>query len=160
MLALLGAVFISGYYLIGGKTRLKMSLRSYVVLVYMTSAMVLLILCVAFNISIFSYSKREFLIFIGHGLYNWLLGSLSSTFITIATLGEPIFASIIAVIIFHEMPSITTALESLCVIAGLFLYIANEKNKECHSRIKEDLIDASNYPTKPFYSIIPDFYLL
>ncbi len=136
LFALLGTVFISGYYLIGGKVCLKMGFKSYVVLVYMTSSIVLLSLCLIFDISVFAYSRKEFLIFIGHatfcsvighGLYNCLLESLSSTFIAAATLGEPIFASVMAVVLFYEVPTVTTILGSLCVIGGLFLYIINAK---------------------------------
>ena len=53
----------------------------------------------------------------------------SSTLISITTLMEPVFASLMAMIIFKEIPSAYTVLGGIIIIGGIYLgtYFSQEK---------------------------------
>ena len=132
MLALLGALFVSGYMLIGRIVRQKLSLPLYTFTVYFSSMVILLILDLATGTALFPYSLREFLIFfalavfctiLGHTVFNWALRWVAPAFISASILGEPVFASIFALFLFNEIPSIYTFLGGIVVISGIFLFI-------------------------------------
>ena len=139
LLALSGAVFVGGYLLIGGKLRAWMGVRVYVFIVYSIATVVLFLIAIATNVPIYPYPAEEILIFfllaffcsmLGHSIYNWMLEYVSSTFVSVSTLGEPIFATILAFIIFNEIPSILTIIGGAGVIIGLYIYIKSTGRKK------------------------------
>jgi len=132
ILALLGAFFVSVYMLVGRAVRKEVSLPLYAFTVYGISTIVLLLLDVATGTPLHPYTPREFLIFFllalvctigGHTVFNWALRYVKPSFISTAVLGEPVFASILALLIFRETPSLYTLLGGVLVIAGIFLFI-------------------------------------
>lgn len=136
LLAFSGAVFIAGYIIIGRIVRKNLSNGTYIFIVYLTSAIVLFALCFATNTPVYPYSIKEFLIFLalaffcsilGHTVYNWLLQYLPATFISTSTLVEPIFASIMALVFFAEIPSILTLIGGSIVLLGIYLFIKFNK---------------------------------
>lgn len=136
MLAFSGAIFIAGYIIIGRIVRKNLSNGAYIFIVYLTSAIVLFALCFVTNTPIYPYSIKEFLLFLGlaffcsilgHTVYNWLLQYLPATFISTSTLVEPIFASIIALILFAEIPSPLTLIGGSIVLLGIYLFIKFNK---------------------------------
>ncbi len=140
-LALLGAFFVGGYLLIGGRVRIRLGVRVYVLIVYSISAVVLFSIAVVTKTPIYPYPVEELLLFfalaffcslLGHSVYNWMLEYVSSTFISVSTLGEPIFATILALIIFKEIPSILTLMGGISVLLGLYIYVKSTgvKNPE------------------------------
>lgn len=137
-LAFLGAIFVAGYLVIGGIVRKNMSAVTYVFIVYSVSTFVLFFMCIASNTPIYPYAPREFLLFIalaffcsilGHTVYNYMVKYVSSTLISVSTLSEPIFASILAMLIFREIPSIYTLTGGIIIITGIFYYLVTQ-NKE------------------------------
>jgi len=144
-LALLGAFFVGGYLLIGGRLRIRMGLRVYVLIVYSISTVVLFSIALATKTPIYPYPKNEIFIFfalaffcsvLGHSVYNWMLEYVSSTFVSVSTLGEPIFASILALIIFEEMPSSLTLLGGISVLLGLYIYVKSAGGKKPELKIE------------------------
>ncbi|MDW7667394.1 MAG: DMT family transporter [Bacillota bacterium] len=140
-LALLGAFFVGGYLLIGGRVRIRLGVRVYVLIVYSISAVVLFSIALVTKTPIYPYPVEELLLFfalaffcslLGHSVYNWMLEYVSSTFISVSTLGEPIFATILALIIFKEIPSILTLMGGISVLLGLYIYVKSTgvKNPE------------------------------
>lgn len=140
ILAFLGAVFIAGYLIIGGIVRKNISAGVYVFVVYSVSAVVLFAMCIGTNTPLYPYSSEEFLIFaglaffctiLGHTVYNYMVKYVSSTLISVSTLSEPIFASIMAMIVFKEFPSIFTLVGGIIIIAGILYYLLwQNKEKE------------------------------
>ncbi len=140
-LAFLGAVFVAGYLVIGGVARKNISAGIYVFIVYSVSALVLFVMCFASKTPIYPYSPKEFMLFaalaffcsiFGHTVYNYMVKYVSSTLISVSTLCEPIFASIMAMLIFREIPSIYTLVGGIIIIAGIFYYLVTQ-NKEIKS---------------------------
>jgi len=111
VLALLGAVMTSGYLMVGSKLREEMDVLSYISVVYTFSACFLLIASVSWGIPFTGYKASSYLYMallaivpqlIGHTAINWSLKHLKTSMVAITILGEPIGASILAYIIFHE----------------------------------------------------------
>jgi drug/metabolite transporter (DMT)-like permease len=137
LLALAGAVTVSFYLIIGQEVRKRVPTTTYAFLVYGASAIILLVLCLLFAQPLAPYSIGEFANIaamavvcsvIGHTLYNLLLKHHGAFLVSLATLCEPLFASLLAVIILSEIPQLQTALGGALVIVGLVIYIV--KNRE------------------------------
>ncbi|HBD64247.1 MAG TPA: EamA family transporter [Clostridiales bacterium] len=144
-LAFLGAVFVAGYLVIGGVVRKNMSAGVYVFIVYSVSTAALFIMCLVSKTPIYPYSAKEFMLFatlaffcsiLGHTVYNYMVKYVSSTLISVSTLSEPIFASIMAIIIFREIPSVHTVIGGSVIIAGIFYYLVtnNKGNTSSNAR--------------------------
>lgn len=140
-LAFLGAIFVAGYLVIGGIVRKNLSAGAYVFIVYSVSTVVLFIMCLISGTPLYPYPPREFMLFIslaffcsilGHTLYNYMVKYVSSTLISVSTLSEPIFASILAILIFKEFPSLYTLFGGIVIITGIFYYLVTQ-NKEINS---------------------------
>ena len=140
ILAFMGAIFVAGYLVIGGIVRKNLSAGAYVFIVYSSSIVVLFFMCLLTKTPIYPYSLKEFLLFLalaffcsilGHTVYNYLMKYISATMISISTLCEPIFASILALIIFKEVPSIYTIIGGAIILSGVFYYIISQN--QCNS---------------------------
>ncbi len=138
ILAFLGAIFVAGYLVLGGVARKSLSAGTYVLIVYFVSTVVLFIMCIASGIPVYPYSPKEFILFaalaffcsiLGHTVYNYMVKYVSSTLISVSTLSEPIFASILALLIFNEIPSIYTLVGGMIIISGIFYYLVSQTKK-------------------------------
>lgn len=138
ILAITGGIFVAGYFVIGGIVRKNVSAGAYVFVVYSVSVVVLFFMCFATKTPIYPYSAKEFILFIclaffcsilGHTLYNYLMKYVSATLISVSTLCEPIFASILALIIFREIPSTYTLIGGTIILSGVFYYITSQKKE-------------------------------
>ncbi|MGB4439407.1 MAG: DMT family transporter [Sedimentibacter sp.] len=134
-LAFSGAIFVAGYLVIGGIVRKNMSVGIYVFIVYSVSAITLFLMCFVTDTPVYPYPAKEFLLFIalaffcsilGHTVYNYLVKFVSSTLISVSTLSEPIFASIMAMFFFKEVPSIYTLAGGMIIITGIFYYLVTQ----------------------------------
>jgi drug/metabolite transporter (DMT)-like permease len=50
----------------------------------------------------------------------------SSTLISVSTLMEPIFASLMAMFIFREVPSLYTVVGGIIIIGGIYYYLMTQ----------------------------------
>jgi len=135
-LALLGALAIVGYTLIGRSLMRSIGLLSYISLSYGTAAILLLVstLILGYNLTGYSNSTYLWLIvlalvpqLIGHSSINWSLRFISATLVTIAILGEPVGATAFAFLILKEIPSLSEFVGGFLILAGIF--IAFRKNE-------------------------------
>lgn len=138
ILAFSGAIFVAGYLVIGGIVRKNLNAGAYVFIVYSVSAVVLFIMCLLSGTSVYPYPPREFILFLslaffcsilGHTLYNYMVKYVSSTLISVSTLSEPIFASLMALLIFKEVPSLYTLLGGVIIITGILNYLITQNNE-------------------------------
>jgi drug/metabolite transporter (DMT)-like permease len=129
-LALLGSLAVVGYFIVGRKARTRMSLLGYVTPLYATCSMFLLaaVLIKGDRLVPYSASNWVFLValaivptIIGHTVFNWALKHVRPTAISLAFLGEPVVASLLALIFFAQRPSITTLIGGALVLAGVYL---------------------------------------
>jgi drug/metabolite transporter (DMT)-like permease len=110
-LALLGAITVSGYLLIGRNLRSRLSNMAYVWLAYTAAMVVLVLMALASGQSFWGYAPMVYvwllLLAVGpqlisHSSYNWALAHLSTIFVALSILGEPIGSAIFAYFIFGE----------------------------------------------------------
>jgi drug/metabolite transporter (DMT)-like permease len=134
-LALLGAVTVSGYLLIGRQLRKQLSLLAYIGLVYSTAAIVLIALAIAMGENLLGYSLAGYLFvallaagpqLIGHTSYNWALKYVSATFVTVTLLAEPIGATLIAIPALNQIPSPMKILGGALILSGIYFAAKSE----------------------------------
>lgn len=110
-LALLGAIMVSGYLMVGSHLREEMDVLSYTSVVYGFSAVLLLVTSLCLGIPFTGYKASSYFYMgllavvpqlIGHTAINWALKHLKTSMVAITILGEPIGASVLAYVIFNE----------------------------------------------------------
>lgn len=130
ILALAGAVFGAGYFLIGRRLRAKLSLIAYITLVYSAATALLLTLAIAAGQRFTSYPSQTYILFvllatvpqlIGHSSFNWALRYLPATFVAVTILGEPIGSTILAYFILAEVPTLVKLLGGALILTGIYL---------------------------------------
>jgi drug/metabolite transporter (DMT)-like permease len=130
VLALLGALAVAGYLLIGRKLRQEISLLSYSFLVYSSAAVMLLVAALVRGYPLFDYSGETYLWMVmlalvpqllGHMSLVWALRFVSATLVTIAVLGEPVGATILAFLILDEAPTWSEIVGGVLILAGIFV---------------------------------------
>ncbi len=127
-LALFGAVTAAFYLIIGRRLRLKMSLLSYITVVYGSAALFLLLAVLVSQYHLVGYPALAYLIMllmaifpqlVGHSAYNYGLGYLTAAYVSIAVIAEPIGATLLALVIFGEAPNLLTILGSILLLFGI-----------------------------------------
>jgi drug/metabolite transporter (DMT)-like permease len=130
ILAICGAIAGAGYLLIGRKLRSKMSLISYISLVYGMAAIVLVVIMLSARENPFGYSPQIYLWLIllaiipqliGHSTFNWALGYLSAAYVSITLLGEPIGSTILAYIFLNEKPTAVKLIGGGLILVGIYI---------------------------------------
>jgi drug/metabolite transporter (DMT)-like permease len=125
-LALLGAIAASGYLLMGRVMRRDQDLLSYVLPVYSTAGLILVILSLFFRKPFIGYSSTSYLFFfllalipqlIGHTTFNWALKYLPASMVAVAILGEPVGSTALAYVFLNEH------LTPLKVLGGISIFI-------------------------------------
>jgi len=129
-LALIGAVAVSGYWLIGRRMRRGLALVPYVTVVYGSAALLLLAAATiaaqpltGFKSSTYGWFVLLALLpqLLGHSSFNWALGHLPAAYVAVATLGEPIGAAILAFLFLGEAPTVLKAFAAFLILTGIFL---------------------------------------
>ena len=130
LLALLGAVMMSAYLLIGRRVRMKTDLVSYITVVYGLAATILVIFVAFSGERFYPYPSRTYLMFallalvpqlIGHTSYNWALKFFPPSFIAVVTLVEPVGSSILAYFLLGEGITWMRAVGGVLILVGIFI---------------------------------------
>jgi drug/metabolite transporter (DMT)-like permease len=128
MLAMGGAIAIAGYFLVGSALRRRLSIVAYVFPVYSIAAVVLIVVVFLSRMRFSGYSQGTYLYcflmalvcqVIGHSLFNWALRYLPATSVTVATLGEPVGASVLAYCILREFPAVSAVAGGALILGGI-----------------------------------------
>lgn len=139
MLALLGAIMITIYFLSGQHVRRNLSLVTYTFIVYSASTVTLIIYNLVLQNPFFGYPADHWWIFLalaifptffGHTLFNWALKWLSTSTISMGIVLEPIGASILAYFVLGELVTWPQLLGGTIVIFGLLLFIVSTSRKK------------------------------
>ena len=131
-LALLGAIMASAYFLVGRKMRKAQNLLAYILPVYTTAGLVLILLSVLSEKSFHGYSSSTYLILfllalipqlIGHTTYNWALKYLPASMVAITTLGEPVGSTILAYLILGEQLTLLKVAGGISIFIGILIAV-------------------------------------
>jgi drug/metabolite transporter (DMT)-like permease len=129
-LALLGAIAMTGYLLIGRRVRQRVPILPYLTLVYVGAALLLLAGTGIAGASLSGYSGQTYLFLVllalvpqllGHSLLNWSLARVTATLVSIAVMAEPVVSTILALALLHESPPITSYLGGVVILTGIYL---------------------------------------
>lgn len=136
MLALSAAVLIAGYTLIGRYARSRnISTTAYTLITYSSCLVTLLIFDFATGTPITGYGIKEILIglglavfcnLLGHSIVSWSLKYLTPAYVSAVKLCEPVFSTILGVLIFREIPNAMQVLGAAIIIGGVYVYSAVE----------------------------------
>jgi drug/metabolite transporter (DMT)-like permease len=66
---------------------------------------------------------------LGHSTFNWALGYLSTAYVSIALLGEPIGSAILAYIFLHETPGWLKIFGGILILAGIYIASRSENRQ-------------------------------
>ncbi len=135
LLALIGAVAGAVYFMIGRVVRVKVSLATYTVPVYSVSALVTLITGLFLHTRFWPYPLYTWFyivmivlgpMLLGHTLLNYTLRYSRAITVTTSTLGEPIGATLLALLIFRQIPQPLTVVGMVVTLLGIYMVIHEE----------------------------------
>lgn len=134
LLALAGALTLSLYHLAGRGLRAVLPLPAYLLGVWSSAALTLLGMALAFGTPLSGHAPRAWACFLalalvptllGHGLVNHALRQVEAPTVGLFLLGEPVGATLLAWLIFAELPGPATWLGGLIVLVALVLVARN-----------------------------------
>lgn len=130
LLALVGGVML-GIYILGGRViRRDLDLYSYVTPVYATASLVLVLMALVSGTPLTGYPVDEYVLFFaialvpmifGHTMYNWALRYVSAPLVSMSLLGEPVGATILALVFLDEVPGAMALIGGMVTLAGILM---------------------------------------
>lgn len=139
ILALLAAVAVGIYTLIGRVVRKEVSTTVYTYLVYTACAAVLAATCFVQGYGLFSYGYSAVIVgallsvfstFLGHSIFSWCLKYFSPAFVSASKLLEPAVAAVFAAFLFGEIPGILQILGGGLILGGVLWYSGIERKEQ------------------------------
>jgi drug/metabolite transporter (DMT)-like permease len=137
-LALSGAWMAAGYLIVGRRVRSKLSLVTYISLVYGSAAVILVSMAIAGGYQLGGYPAQAFMwlamlaIFpqlVGHSIFNWALAYMPASYVAVTLLGEPVGSTILAYFLLAETPTGGKLLGGLLILTGIALATWTNNNQ-------------------------------
>lgn len=131
MLALLAAIAVAVYMLIGRAVRKSTSTTVYTYIVYLACALALIIMCAGLKMNLFAYGMAPAIVgfllavfstILGHSIFSWCLKYFSPSFVSASKLCEPVVSAIIAIFLFDEIPTLMQISGAVLIIGGNLIY--------------------------------------
>ena len=138
LLALLAAIAVAVYVLIGRVVRENTSTTVYTYIVYTSCAMALLLICFLQNYSLVGYGNRGVIVglllaifstILGHSIFSWCLKYFSPSFVSASKLCEPVVAAILAGFLFGESPAAMQLVGGSMILGGVLYYSKLEREE-------------------------------
>src|SRR5450432_1260048 len=129
-LALIGAIAVAGYYLIGRRVRSTLSVIPYIWLTYGSATIFMLIIVALMKQPVLGLKPEAYFWMtmvslicqlIGHSAYNYALGYLSAGYVSLTILGEPIISTILAALLLNEQPAGLQLLGGALILVALMV---------------------------------------
>lgn len=129
-LALIGALSVSVYMLIGRRLRTTLPVIPYVWLVYGIASICALIVMVVTSTPLAGFRAQGYLVLLamglvpqllGHSSLNYLLEYFHAALVSMFTQLEPIGSAILAVLVFGELPPAKQIAGSIVILIGVLL---------------------------------------
>ena len=138
ILALIAAIAVAVYTLLGRVVRQSTSTSVYTYLVYVSCTLVLLALCLCQESGMLDYGISAvavgfllavFSTILGHSIFSWCLKYFSPSFVSASKLCEPVAAAVMAGCLFGEYPSLLQVAGSAMILGGVLFYSRLEQKK-------------------------------
>ena len=138
VLALLAAVAVAVYTLIGRVVREKLTTTVYTYLVYTACAGVLVITCLVQGHELLGFGWSAVIVgallsifstILGHSIFSWCLKYFSPAFVSASKLCEPVAAAVLAAFLFGELPGWLQILGGILILGGVLWYSRIEEKR-------------------------------
>lgn len=138
IMALFTAIFMGLYFCVGRVIREKIPSGVYVFLVFASCWVFFTVGMVATGTPFTGYPTTDYLWLIvmaftcqigAHAVFNWCMGYVSSLYVSAWETADAVFASVLAVIVLVEIPSIWQLLGGVIVIGGLLYYNYHDQSE-------------------------------
>ena len=131
ILSLLSVFSVVFYLLIGQKNVKSINHWVYSFLVFFIAGTTMTFYNILNGIPLTGYSSNDWMVFVllaifptgAHIIFNMLLNYVNSTTISMSTLGEPVGASLLAIVLLGEMLTIVEMVGGLLIIIGIYLFL-------------------------------------
>ena len=139
LLAVLAALFLAIYTMVGSICRRSLSTTLYTFLAYSAAAVTAALLCLASRTPLTGHAPINWLTalgmavfctMLGHSVVSWSLKYLPAPFVSTVQLLDSVFSTLWGMLLFREIPSITALLGGALCIIGIALYSQLTMNKE------------------------------
>ncbi|MER3450770.1 MAG: EamA family transporter [Thermus sp.] len=137
LLALLGAMSVSAYFLLGREAQRRgLSILEYIRLAYPVAALVLLPLPPLFGTPYLGHPPMAYLWIllmalipqlVGHTSFNWATRYVPPVLVTLVILLEPVGASLLGFLLFGEYPGLRVFLGAGVLLTGVALAVLGER---------------------------------
>ena len=138
LLALVAAVAVAVYVLIGRVARQTLSTTVYTYTVYSACALALVISCLTQRQSLFAFGWSPVIVglllsvfstILGHSIFSWCLKYFSPAYVSASKLCEPVVAAVLAGFLFGEVPGALLIAGSVLILGGVLYYTYLEAAK-------------------------------
>lgn len=138
LLSILGTIVVAANMLIGQKLLKTFPATLYSFTVFLVAVIVFGIYNLTLNIPMTGYPEKEWGIFLllaiiptvfGHVLFNWLLKYVTAATISMAILGEPVGATLLAYLFLGESLTLSQWSGGAIVLAGLYYFLQNTRKQ-------------------------------
>lgn len=132
LLSLLGTIAVAVHMLAGKQLLKNMSAFVYNFWVFFTAATMLAGYNAVRGFAFTGYAPREWGIYLllaivptlfGHYLFNWLMKFISASAVSMAVLGEPVFASLLAWLLLKESLTGVQLIAGVAILGGVWIFI-------------------------------------
>lgn len=139
VLALVAAVAVGGYTLLGRVVRSSTGTTVYTFIVYVFCSLALVGTAAVQGYGLLGYGWQSvaaglclclFSTILGHSIFSWCLKYFSPTFVSASKLCEPVISGAFAAVLFGEIPGVRQVLGSITVLAGVVYYSLIEMREQ------------------------------
>ncbi len=132
LMALGGALAISGHLMIGRSQRQRLGLLAYITVVNTTAAISLVAMALALGYDLLGYDKGTYVLFVclalgpqllGHTSFNYSLKRVQPVVVALVLLAEPIGSAVLAYVVLGEAPGPSLVLGGAVILCGIGLAV-------------------------------------
>lgn len=139
IMAILGAVMVTVYFLFGQNARKRLSLLLYTYVVYGVASIVLFLYDFTFSEPVTGFPLNDWLIFLGlaiiptllgHTIFNGIIKWISTSVVSMSILGEPIGSSILAYFLLGESIKLSQWIGGFVILLGIYVFLMNHQSNK------------------------------
>jgi drug/metabolite transporter (DMT)-like permease len=130
LLALIGGATSGGYVLAGRRARQDIGILEYAVIAYATAGALLLGSCLIGGVALWGFDARTWWAIagivigpqlLGHTFINLVLKDIDVTTVSVSIMAEPVIATVLAFLLFDEVPPALLYPGGAAILAGIYL---------------------------------------
>ncbi|TCI29480.1 DMT family transporter [Exiguobacterium sp. SL-10] len=135
LLALIAALLIAGYWLVGQQVRTEMNTNTYSFSVYLVATFVLCFMLLIRGTTFTDFESVNWWYFLalaffptilGHNLFNYALARVSATVVSITILGEALWGMLFGFAFFEERLGVMQWVGAAVLLGGIYLFLKED----------------------------------